>query len=192
MRAICGCPNAVARSSSMNSGRLPRPTAPLRPSGVAQVSSGGMSGTIASNRIASTSRTAARGFGYGCSFGSITSVRTPCAPSSEASTPPTGPSPAMTTSTSRASSYCAIGEPPSIAVRPSSQDKYRVAGRPPQDDRGAMRVTFQRVPDHRWGHALIERGRSRGAPARRPDHLRDPDDLVHYTVEDAMDLSDGL
>jgi hypothetical protein len=56
-----------------------------------------------------------------------------------------------------------------------------------------MRVTFQRLPDHVWGHVLIERDdhvvyRMHAGPIT----AKIPHDLVHYTVEDAMGMSDGI
>jgi hypothetical protein len=54
-------------------------------------------------------------------------------------------------------------------------------------------VTFRRLPDHQWGHVLIERDdhvvyRMHAGPITSAM----PHDLVHYTVEDAMDLADGI
>jgi hypothetical protein len=56
-----------------------------------------------------------------------------------------------------------------------------------------MRVTFYRLADHQRGHSLVERDdgvvyRLDGGPVT--GHL--PHDLVHFTVEDAMRLSDGI
>jgi len=56
-----------------------------------------------------------------------------------------------------------------------------------------VKVTFQRLPDHEWGHVLIE----------RDDHVvykmhagpitaELPHDLVHFTVEDTLRIEDGI
>lgn len=55
-----------------------------------------------------------------------------------------------------------------------------------------MKVVFERVADHEWGHVLIERDdgvvyRMRAGPIT----AEVPHDLVHYTVEDAVGLADG-
>ncbi|MFI5958558.1 hypothetical protein [Cryptosporangium sp. NPDC051539] len=56
-----------------------------------------------------------------------------------------------------------------------------------------MRVTFTRLPDHEWGSVLIERDDHvvyrMGAG---PITAQVPHDLVHYTVEDALRISDGI
>ena len=56
-----------------------------------------------------------------------------------------------------------------------------------------MRVTFLRLPDHRWGHVLIERDdhvvyRMNAGPITAAI----PHDLVHFTVEDALRIGDGI
>ena len=56
-----------------------------------------------------------------------------------------------------------------------------------------MRVTFTRLRDHEWGHVLIERDdgvvyRMHGGPVT----AELPHDLVHFTVEDALDVADGV
>jgi hypothetical protein len=56
-----------------------------------------------------------------------------------------------------------------------------------------MLVTFPRLTDHARGYALIERDdgvryRMWGAPVSH----RLPHDLVHFTVEDALGMSDGI
>jgi hypothetical protein len=56
-----------------------------------------------------------------------------------------------------------------------------------------MRVTFQRITDHQRGSILIERDdnvtyRLDAGPITGAV----PHDLVHYTVEDAMRMSDGI
>jgi hypothetical protein len=56
-----------------------------------------------------------------------------------------------------------------------------------------MRVTFFRVPDHQRGHALVERDdgvvyQLDGGPITAAL----PHDLVHFTVEDALDMRDGI
>ncbi|TQS43294.1 hypothetical protein [Cryptosporangium phraense] len=56
-----------------------------------------------------------------------------------------------------------------------------------------MRVTFTRLPDHEWGSVLIERDDHvvyrMGAG---PMTAELPHDLVHFTVEDALRISDGI
>jgi hypothetical protein len=54
-------------------------------------------------------------------------------------------------------------------------------------------VTFTRLRDHEWGHVLIERDdgvgyRMHGGPVTAAV----PHDLVHFTVEDALDVADGV
>jgi hypothetical protein len=56
-----------------------------------------------------------------------------------------------------------------------------------------MRVTFYRLADHEWAQILIERDdgvvyRMHGGPVT----AELPHDLVHYTVEDALALADGI
>ena len=56
-----------------------------------------------------------------------------------------------------------------------------------------MRVTFTRLADHQWGDVLIERDdrvvyRMHAGPVTA--HI--PHDLVHLTVEDALDMADGV
>lgn len=56
-----------------------------------------------------------------------------------------------------------------------------------------MRVTFDRLADHQWAHVLIERDddvvyRMHAGPVT----AELPHDLVHYTVEDALGLPDGI
>ena len=56
-----------------------------------------------------------------------------------------------------------------------------------------MKVVFERVPDHERGHVLIER--DDGVVYRMhagPITAEVPHDLVHYTVEDALGLADGI
>ncbi|MFC7484556.1 hypothetical protein ACFQX7_37305 [Luedemannella flava] len=58
---------------------------------------------------------------------------------------------------------------------------------------GDMRVTFQRIPDHQRGFALVERDdgvtyRLDGGPVTA--HL--PHDLVHFTVERTLGIADGI
>ncbi|EXG79607.1 hypothetical protein [Cryptosporangium arvum] len=56
-----------------------------------------------------------------------------------------------------------------------------------------MKVTFVRLPDHEWGDVLIERDdhvvyRMHGGPVTAAL----PHDLVHFTVEDALRIEDGI
>jgi hypothetical protein len=54
-------------------------------------------------------------------------------------------------------------------------------------------VTFTRLRDHEWGHVLIER--DDGVVYRMhagPVTAAVPHDLVHFTVEDALDVADGV
>ncbi len=56
-----------------------------------------------------------------------------------------------------------------------------------------MQVTFTRLADHEWGHVLIERDdhvafRMQAGPIT----ANVPHDLVHFTVEDAMGIADGI
>jgi hypothetical protein len=56
-----------------------------------------------------------------------------------------------------------------------------------------MQVTFARLADHQWGHVLIERDdhvvfRMHAGPMTATV----PHDLVHFTVEDAMGIADGI
>ncbi|SHM94506.1 hypothetical protein [Cryptosporangium aurantiacum] len=56
-----------------------------------------------------------------------------------------------------------------------------------------MQVTFRRLPDHEWGHVLIERDdhvvyRMHAGPITADL----PHDLVHYTVEDTLGITDGI
>jgi hypothetical protein len=56
-----------------------------------------------------------------------------------------------------------------------------------------MQVTFSRIPDHEWGHVLIERDdrvvyRMHAGPITSAL----PHDLVHFTVEDALGIADGI
>lgn len=56
-----------------------------------------------------------------------------------------------------------------------------------------MRVTFDRLADHEWAHVLIERDdhvvyRMHAGPVT----AELPHDLVHYTIEDALGVSDGI
>lgn len=56
-----------------------------------------------------------------------------------------------------------------------------------------MRVTFTRLPDHQWGHVLIERDDSVVYRMNAgPITAAIPHDLVHFTVEDALRISDGI
>jgi hypothetical protein len=60
-------------------------------------------------------------------------------------------------------------------------------------DGGRVRVTFTRLPDHEWGHVLIER--DDGVAYRMhagPVTAAIPHDLVHFTVEDALEVCDGV
>jgi hypothetical protein len=66
-----------------------------------------------------------------------------------------------------------------------------VAG--PSHSEGSMRVTFFRVPDHQRGHALVERDdgvvyQLDGGPFTAAL----PHDLVHFTVEEALGMGDGI
>ncbi len=54
-------------------------------------------------------------------------------------------------------------------------------------------MTFDRLPDHQWAHVLIERDdrvvyRMHAGPVT----AELPHDLVHFTVEDALNLADGI
>jgi hypothetical protein len=54
-------------------------------------------------------------------------------------------------------------------------------------------VTFTRLPDHEWGHVLIER--DDGVVYRMhsgPVTAAIPHDLVHFTVEEALEITDGV
>ena len=56
-----------------------------------------------------------------------------------------------------------------------------------------MQVTFPRIPDHEVGHVLIERDdrvvyRMHAGPITSAL----PHDLVHFTVEDALGIADGI
>jgi hypothetical protein len=56
-----------------------------------------------------------------------------------------------------------------------------------------MRVTLDRLPDHEWAHVLIERDdrvvyRMQAGPVTADL----PHDLVHFTVEDALGMADGI
>jgi hypothetical protein len=56
-----------------------------------------------------------------------------------------------------------------------------------------VRVTFERLPDHQRGGVLIERDdgvvyRMDGGPVT----AEPPHDLVHFTVEDALEVADGI
>lgn len=56
-----------------------------------------------------------------------------------------------------------------------------------------MKVVFERLPDHQRGGVLIERDdgvvyRLDGGPVTAAP----PHDLVHFTVEDAMEVADGI
>lgn len=56
-----------------------------------------------------------------------------------------------------------------------------------------MRVTFERLVDHMWGHALIER--DDGVVYRMhagPITAEIPHDLVHFTVEESLGIADGI
>jgi aryl-alcohol dehydrogenase-like predicted oxidoreductase len=56
-----------------------------------------------------------------------------------------------------------------------------------------MRVTFERPEDHVWGSILIERDdRVVYRMNAGPITAELPHDLVHYTVEDAMRVPDGI
>ncbi|MEV0714731.1 hypothetical protein [Asanoa sp. NPDC050611] len=56
-----------------------------------------------------------------------------------------------------------------------------------------MRVTFDRPPDHVWGSILIERDdRVVYRMSAGPITADLPHDLVHFTVEDAMRVADGI
>jgi hypothetical protein len=60
-------------------------------------------------------------------------------------------------------------------------------------DAAEVRVTFERPQDHVWGSILIER--DDGVVYRMnagPITAELPHDLVHFTVEDAMRISDGI
>ncbi|GAA3386413.1 hypothetical protein [Cryptosporangium minutisporangium] len=56
-----------------------------------------------------------------------------------------------------------------------------------------MKVMFRRLPDHEWGHVLIERDdhvvyRMHAGPIT----AEIPHDLVHFTVEDTLGIADGI
>jgi hypothetical protein len=56
-----------------------------------------------------------------------------------------------------------------------------------------MRVTFERLADHVWGHVLIER--DDGVVYRMhagPITAEIPHDLVHFTVEESLGIADGI
>lgn len=56
-----------------------------------------------------------------------------------------------------------------------------------------MRVTFHRLPDHQWADVLIQR--DDGVVYRMhagPVTAHAPHDLVHFTVEDALGMPDGI
>jgi len=56
-----------------------------------------------------------------------------------------------------------------------------------------VRVTFTRLRDHEWGYVLIER--DDGVVYRMhsgPVTAAIPHDLVHFTVEDALEVADGI
>ncbi|MEV0563146.1 hypothetical protein [Dactylosporangium sp. NPDC050588] len=56
-----------------------------------------------------------------------------------------------------------------------------------------MRVTFHRLADHQWADVLIER--DDGVVYRMhagPVTAHAPHDLVHFTVEDALGMPDGI
>lgn len=56
-----------------------------------------------------------------------------------------------------------------------------------------MRVTFERLPDHQWATILIERDdRVAYRMSAGPVTAELPHDLVHFTVEDAFGLADGI
>jgi hypothetical protein len=60
-------------------------------------------------------------------------------------------------------------------------------------DAGAMRVTFDRLADHEWADVLIERDdrvvyRMHAGPVT----AEIPHDLVHFAVEDALGIADGI
>ena len=56
-----------------------------------------------------------------------------------------------------------------------------------------MRVTFERPPDHVWGSILIERDdKVVYRMSAGPMTGEIPHDLVHFTVEDAMRVPDGI
>jgi hypothetical protein len=52
-----------------------------------------------------------------------------------------------------------------------------------------MRVTFVRFADHEWGHVTIARD---DGVVYRMNTGPIPHDLVHYTVEDALRMRDGI
>ncbi|WP_432841287.1 hypothetical protein [Dactylosporangium sp. CA-092794] len=56
-----------------------------------------------------------------------------------------------------------------------------------------MRVTFVRLADHEWGHVAIERDDGVVYHMNTgPLTGQTPHDLVHYTVEDALGIADGI
>ena len=56
-----------------------------------------------------------------------------------------------------------------------------------------MQVTFSRIPDHEWGQVLIERDdRVVYRMHAGPITAALPHDLVHFTVEDALGIADGI
>lgn len=56
-----------------------------------------------------------------------------------------------------------------------------------------MQVTFFRIPDHEWGQVLIERDdRVVYRMHAGPITSELPHDLVHFTVEDALGVADGI
>lgn len=70
----------------------------------------------------------------------------------------------------------------------NSVERFAAAG-----DGGAMRVTFHRLADHQWADVLIQR--DDGVVYRMhagPVTAHAPHDLVHFTVEDAIGMADGI
>jgi hypothetical protein len=56
-----------------------------------------------------------------------------------------------------------------------------------------MRLTFYRLADHEWAHVLIERDDGVGYRMHAGPVTADlPHDLVHYTVENALGMADGI
>src|SRR4029453_7521528 len=57
----------------------------------------------------------------------------------------------------------------------------------------SMPVTFDRLPDHEWAHVLIERDdRVVYRMHAGPITAEIPHDLVHFTVEDTLGITDGI
>jgi hypothetical protein len=88
----------------------------------------------------------------------------------------------------------AAGDPDEVGRTPDrTPSRNLVEGIAVTRHRGEMRVTFDRLADHQWAHVLIERDdhvvyRMHAGPVT----AELPHDLVHYTVEDALGLADGI